>query len=94
MLPSCPVVWPTTVGSRDSARQDRPREGIRGGLSLLGRNRDFRRLYIAQLISYGGDWFLIVALFPLVLQLTDSPLMVALALTAQELPFFFFSPIA
>ena len=63
-------------------------------MSLLGRNRDFRRLYIAQLISYGGDWFLIVALFPLVLQLTGSPLMVALALTAQELPFFFFSPIA
>src|SRR5438874_5600702 len=71
-----------------------PREGVRGSLSLLRRNGDFRRLYVAQLISFGGDWFLIVALFPLILDLTHSPIMVALAFATQEIPFFFASPFA
>ncbi|MFL5737760.1 MAG: MFS transporter [Actinomycetota bacterium] len=69
-------------------------QGVRGAFSLLKRNRDFRRLYVAQLISFGGDWFLIVALFPLILQLTHSPVMVAVALAAQEIPFFLASPFA
>src|SRR3954465_51071 len=70
------------------------RQGVRGAFSLLKRNGDFRRLYVAQLISFGGDWFLIVALFPLILQLTHSPVMVAVALAAQEIPFFLASPFA
>jgi predicted MFS family arabinose efflux permease len=77
-------------------REDRPpaTDGVRGAVSLLRRNPDFRRLYVAQLISFGGDWFLIVALFPLILDLTNSPFMVSLALAAQELPFFLASPFA
>jgi MFS family permease len=71
-----------------------PREGVRGSLSLLRRNADFRRLYGAQLISFGGDWFLIVALFPLILDITHSPIMVSLALAAQEIPFLLASPFA
>ena len=31
-------------------------------LRLLRHNRDFRLLYLATLISLGGDWFLTVAL--------------------------------
>src|SRR5437870_12159054 len=69
-------------------------QGVRGAFSLLKRNRDFRRLYVAQLISFGGDWFLIVALFPLILDLTHEPIMVSIALAAQELPFFLASPFA
>jgi MFS family permease len=63
-------------------------------MSLLRRNRDFRNLYLAQLISFGGDWFLLVALYGLVLDLTDSPLMASLILVAQLVPYFLFVPVA
>lgn len=69
------------------------RTGLRESLSLLQRNRDFRNLYIAQIISFGGDWFLTIALFGLVLELTGSAITVALTLVAQEIPFFIFSPL-
>lgn len=70
------------------------RSGLRGSLSLLRRNPGFRNLYAAQLISYGGDWFLTVALFGLILDLTGSPVMVALIFAAQQIPFFLLSPVA
>jgi MFS family permease len=63
-------------------------------VSLLRRNRDFRRAYLASLISLGGDWFLLVALFGLVLDLTGSALAVAFLLAAQDLTYFFLSPFA
>src|SRR5436309_2650067 len=70
------------------------RAGFRGALSLLRRNRDFRALYLAQMISFGGDWFLLVALYGLVLRLTHSPLMASLILVAQLVPYFLFVPVA
>jgi MFS family permease len=69
------------------------RDGFRASLALLRRNRDFRRLYSASLISLGGDWFLLVALFGLALELTSSPMAVSLLIAAQEIPFFLLSPI-
>ncbi|HYK05910.1 MAG TPA: MFS transporter [Thermoanaerobaculia bacterium] len=59
---------------------------------LLRDNRDFRLLYVATLISLGGDWFLTVALLDLVLQLTGSATLVSLVLLFQTLPVFFFTP--
>lgn len=67
--------------------------GLRASLSLLRRNRNFRRLYVASLISLGGDWFLLVALFGLALDLTSSPVTVALLIASQEIPFFLMSPV-
>ena len=67
--------------------------GIRASVSLLRRNRDFRRVYVASLISLGGDWFLLVALFGLVLDLTGSAVAVALLLAAQDLTYFVVSPV-
>ena len=61
-------------------------------LRLLRDNRDFRLLYFGTLISLGGDWFLTVALFDLVLQLTGSATLVSLMLLFQTLPVFFFTP--
>jgi MFS family permease len=61
-------------------------------LRLLRHNRDFRLLYLGTLISLGGDWFLSVALFDLVLQLTGSATLVSLMLLCQTLPIFFFTP--
>jgi MFS family permease len=67
--------------------------GLHASLSLLRRNPDFRRLYLASFISLGGDWFLLVALFALALELTGSAISVALLVVSQEIPFFFVSPI-
>lgn len=67
--------------------------GLRASLSLLRRNPDFRRLYLASFISLGGDWFLLVALFALALELTGSAVSVALLVVSQELPFFLMSPV-
>ena len=68
--------------------------GFRASISLLRRNRDFRRLYLASMISLGGDWFLIVALFGLVLELTGQAVAVAFTLAAQDLTYFLASPFA
>jgi MFS family permease len=63
-------------------------------LQLLRRNRDFRTLFLAQLISYGGDWFATVAILSLVRDRTDSDLLVPLVFVSQALPAFFLSPFA
>jgi MFS family permease len=68
--------------------------GLRASVSLLRRNGDFRRLYLASLISLGGDWFLLVALFGLVLELTGSAVAVAFTIAAQDLTYFLASPLA
>lgn len=60
-------------------------------LRLLTTNRDFRLLYLATLISLGGDWFLTVALLDLVLELTGSATLASLVLLFQTLPIFFFT---
>lgn len=84
------VVWQIAVGTGEPVEE---RGAIRAALGLLRRNRDFRRLYVASLISLGGDWFLVVALFGLTLDLTGSALSVALLIASQEIPFFLMSPI-
>lgn len=67
-------------------------EGLRAAISLLRRNPDFRKLYLASLISLGGDWFLLVALFGLALELTDSAISASVLIVSQEIPFFLMSP--
>lgn len=63
-------------------------------LDLIRSNPDFRRLWIAQLISFGGDWFASVALLGLTLELTGSGFYAGLILAANMLPFFLLSPVA
>jgi MFS family permease len=78
----------------DSGPHTGAREGgVRASVSLLRRNRDFRRAYLSSLISLGGDWFLIVALFGLVWDLSGSALAVAFLLAAQDLTYFMVSPV-
>jgi MFS family permease len=64
------------------------------GLALLRRNRDFRTLFTAQVISYCGDWFATVALLGLVLEITGSSVAAALVWVAQSLPAFLVTPLA
>lgn len=61
---------------------------------LLKTNPSFRRLWAAQLVSLGGDWFNTVALLGLVLELTGSALASGLVLAASILPGFLIAPIA
>lgn len=63
-------------------------------LTLLRNNRDLRLLFVAQNLSYLGDWFTFVALAGLVQDATGSALLVSLLLVAFSLPSFLASPIA
>lgn len=62
--------------------------------ALLRRNRHFRRLWLAQLISELGDWFYSLAVYDLLLETTHSGKAVAYAIIIQLLPWFFMSPLA
>src|ERR1700686_1452385 len=53
---------------------------------LLRRNRNFRHLWSAQVVSEIGDWFYTLAIYNLLLQLTGRAGSVALALVLQVLP--------
>ena len=53
---------------------------------LLRDNRNFRRLWLAQTVSEIGDWFYIIAIYSLLLELTGKAQSVALALVLQVLP--------
>src|SRR5574337_277712 len=63
-------------------------------LRLLGGNRNFRRLWSAQVVSEIGDWFYTLAIYNLLLQLTGRAGPVALALVLQVLPQTFIGPAA
>lgn len=65
-----------------------------GYVALLGSNRNFRRLWLGQVVSQLGDWLDYVALLTLLLKLTGSGTVVAGMLVARFLPTFFTSPIA
>jgi predicted MFS family arabinose efflux permease len=55
-------------------------------LRLLRHNRNFRRLWLAQIVSEIGDWFYTLAIYSLLLRLTGRASSVALALVLQVLP--------
>ena len=53
---------------------------------LVRGNRNFRRLWLAQIVSEIGDWFYTLSIYMLLLQLTGHAGSVALALVLQVLP--------
>lgn len=61
---------------------------------ILRRNRNYRLLWLAQMVSELGDWFYSIAIYSLLLELTQSAEAVALAVVLQVLPQFFVSPMA
>jgi MFS family permease len=61
---------------------------------LLGANRNFRRLWLAQIVSEIGDWFYTLSIYTLLLQLTGHAGSVALALVLQVLPQTLVGPMA
>jgi MFS family permease len=65
-----------------------------GYLELLRRNRDFRLIWLGQVISQMGDWFDTIALYTIVLNLTGSGRAVGLVLVARFLPSFIVGPLS
>src|ERR671939_1006978 len=67
----------------------------RGGyVGLLRTNRDFRLVWLGQVVSQLGDWFDTIALFALVLRLTGSGRAVGLVLVARFLPSVILGPLS
>ena len=65
-----------------------------GYVDLLRRNRNFRQLWLGQVVSQMGDWFDTIALYTIILNLTGSGRDVGLLLVARFVPSFFFGPIS
>src|SRR6266849_830900 len=61
---------------------------------LVRENRNFRRLWLAQIISEIGDWFYALAVYSLILELTGSAKLVGLAVVLQVLPQTLIAPIS
>ena len=61
---------------------------------LVRENCNFRRLWLAQIVSEIGDWFYTLAIYSLLPQLTGRASSVALALVLQVLPQTFIGPTA
>ena len=62
--------------------------------ALLRKNADLRWLFIAQVVSFMGDWFTFVAVAAIVKEATDSAFLVSLAYVSFSLPAFLASPVA
>ena len=62
--------------------------------SLLKRNRDYRLILVAQVVSFAGDWFATVAFAGLVLDRTNNDLLATMVFVASALPAFLMTPIA
>ena len=63
-------------------------------IAVFRRNPDFRRLFIAALISMLGDWFSFVAVASLLTEITHRASTAAFAYAAMVLPIFLATPIA
>ena len=72
-------------------RNERPS----GYMELLRSNRNFRMLWLGQVVSQLGDWFNTIALYALLQHLTqDSARAVGLLLVARFLPSFLVGPLS
>jgi MFS family permease len=74
--------------------QAAPSISLAAYLRLVRGNRNFRRLWLAQIVSEIGDWFYTLSIYTLLLQLTGHASSVALALVLQVLPQTFVGPTA
>ncbi len=61
---------------------------------LIRTNRNFRLLWLSQLVSEIGDWLYMVSIYSLLLELTGSARVVAFAFVLQVLPQCFAAPTA
>jgi MFS family permease len=67
---------------------------LRAYVRLVRGNPNFRRLWLAQIVSELGDWFYALSVYSLILDLTGSAKLVGLAVVVQVLPQTLASPTA
>ena len=67
---------------------------LRAFARLVATNVNFRRLWLAQLVSEIGDWLASIVVYSLLIELTGKAESVGFALVVQVLPQFFVSPMA
>jgi MFS family permease len=65
-----------------------------GYIDLLKKNRNFRSLWLGQIVSEFGDWFNNIAVLTLAMHLTGSGLVVTAVLLSRLVPTIFFGPLA
>ncbi|MFP6637265.1 MAG: MFS transporter, partial [Nitrospinaceae bacterium] len=65
-----------------------------GYIRLLKQNPSFRNLWYGQVVSELGDWLNSIAIYVLILKLSDSGMAMAGAMMAKLLPIVLVSPIA
>jgi len=65
-----------------------------GYLELLRANRNFRFLWLGQVVSQMGDWFDTIAVYTIALRLTGSGRSVALIMVARFLPSVIMGPLS
>jgi MFS family permease len=58
---------------------------VLSAVAVLTRHRDFRRLFGAELVVFGGDWFAVIPLMSLLMNLTDRGVWGGLALAADTM---------
>jgi MFS family permease len=61
---------------------------------LVRHNPNFRRIWLAQIVSEAGDWFYSLAIYTLLLEITGAATSIAIALVFQVLPQTFAGPAA
>ncbi len=76
------------------SKQEQTQDTSVGYVALLRGNRNFRQLWLGQVVSQLGDWFDTLALFTLVLKLTGSGRAVGLVLVARFLPSVVMGPLS
>jgi MFS family permease len=81
-----------TAGEQSARQPEAP--AAAGYLGLLRANRDFRQLWLGQVVSQLGDWLDTIALFALVLKLTGSGGAVGLVMVARFLPSVVLGPLS
>ena len=62
--------------------------------ALISENRNYRLLWLGQIVSQLGDWFNSVAVYALLLELTGNATSVALMIIVQFLPMAVIGPVA
>ena len=93
---SRPAPPPCRVSTRMDPQPERVATSITiaSYVRLVRGNRNFRRLWLAQIVSEIGDWFYTLSIYTLLLQLTGAAGSVALALVLQVLPQTLVGPMA
>jgi MFS family permease len=62
--------------------------------AMLRTNRDLRSLFLAQVVSFAGDWFAYVAFVGVIQDLSSLSILVTIVYVAQALPAFLMAAIA